>query len=396
MSKKLFLYMSSAKHNAYRNLVANAPDGFEFAESEFMAPSLVRAMQSMHPGHSGGARRLISALQSFLSPYYNHAHIRLNRPKVREFRSDRYDLVHSGQSLLDTTVPYVVDFEHATAFAGYNQYALRRPGFVRALERILQHNKLMKLLCWSDAAGKSLTNFVKCGEVAQKLETVYPVMAPAKRVPRTSSSFNFLFIGNSFYAKGGYESLLAFEKLGGRYDCHFTAIGNIPSEIFARFENNKKITLLQKVPYAKVVEFYSNSDVFVFPTHYDTYGFVIPEALSFGLPVISVDDFSTPELVQHGRTGLLIKTHFSSFSDDFGYVTPTLQELSKKRLHACKNPPGWYIELLAEAMLRMMTDSNFRKACSVNAVQETTEGKFSPARSKAQLKLIYENALRVQ
>lgn len=395
MPKKLFLYMSSAKHNAYRNMVANAPEGFEFAESEFMARGLVQAVQGLPSGPGASVKRFVSDFQTFLSPYYNYAHIRLNNPKVREFHSDDYDLVHSGQSLLDTNLPYVIDFEHASVFSGYNQYALRRPGFVRALERILLDKKLKKLLAWSDAAGKSLTNFVKNKDVAQKVETFYPVMAPAKRVRRTSSSFNFLFIGNNFYAKGGYESLLAFEKLADAYDCRFTAIGDIPREVYARFGRNSKITLSQRVPYVKVVEFYSNSDVFVFPTHYDTYGFVIPEALSFGLPVISVDSFSTPELVRHEKTGLLIKTYFSSYADDFGYAAQTQRELGKKRLEACSKPPEWYVKLLSEAMERMMNDSRLKDEYSRNAMKETTEGKFSPRCSREQLKRIYEEALSV-
>ena len=391
MKKKLFLYMSSDRHYAYRNLAANAPEGFEFVESEFMARGPVRAMKALSA--SATVRRLAFGFQTALSPFYNHAHIRLNYPKVREFHSDDYDLIHSGQSLLDTKLPYVVDFEHATVFSGYNQYALRRPGFVRALERILVNSRLKKLLCWTDAAGKSLTNFVDNEEIARKVETFYPVMAAAKRVPRTSGSFNFLFIGGNFYEKGGYESLLAFERLADSHDCRFTAIGGIPPEVYARFGDNDKIILSGRVPYAKLVEHYCNSDVFVFPTHYDTYGFVILEALSFGLPVISADSFSTPELVQHERTGLLIKSYFSSFADDFGYLVPTQQALAKKRIEACTNPPDWYITLLSEAMERMMRDTALRNECSANAQRETMEGRFSPKRSRDQLKRIYEEAL---
>lgn len=395
MSKKVFLYMSSASHNAYRNMVANAPEGFEFSENDFMAHGIVQAMQGMPSSLGARVKQFVRKVQPFLSPYYNNTHILLNNPKVRKFHSGDYDLVHSGQSLLDTNLPYVVDFEHASVFSGYNQYALRKPGFVRALERILLDKNLKKLLAWSDAAGKSLTNFVKNKEIAQKVETFYPVMAPAMRVRRTSSSFNFLFMGGNFYEKGGYESLLAFEKLSDKYDCRFTAIGNIPQEIYARFGSNRKITLSQWVPYGKVVEFYSNSDVFVFPSHYDTYGFVIPEALSFGLPVISVDSFSTPELVQHEKTGLILKTYFSSFADDFGYAEPTLRQLYKKRIEACSNPPEWYIKLLSESMERMITDSRLREECSRNAIVETTEGKFSSKRSSEQLKRIYVETLSV-
>ena len=371
-------------------MVANAPEGFTFAESEFMAHGILRATQRMR---SGCMRQFVGRLQSNLSPYYNHAHILLNSPKVRKFRSGDFDLVHSSQSLLDTNLPYVVDFEHATAFCGYNQYALKRPGFIRALECILLNRNLKKLLAWSDAAAKSLTSVVQNEKIVRKVETFYPVMASAKRSPRACAPFNFLFIGNNFYAKGGYESLLAFEQLAGGYDCHFTAIGDIPQEVYARFGRNSKITLSQPVPYVKIAEFYSNSDVFVFPSHYDTYGFVILEALSFGLPVISVDSFSTPELVRHKKTGLLIKTHFSSFANDFGYAASTQPELNKRRIKACMNPPHWYVKLLSEAMARMINDSRLRDECSRNAIAETTQGRFSPKHSREQLKRIYEEAL---
>jgi glycosyltransferase involved in cell wall biosynthesis len=396
MSKKVFLYMSSGLHNAYRNMVANVPEEFAFAESEFMGLGIVRASQPIASNLGVRAKRDVHGLEPFLSPYYNHAKILLNKPKVRKFHEDDYDLVHSGQSLLDTNLPYVVDFEHAAVFCGYNQYGLRRPGFVRALERILLDKKLKKLLAWSDAAAKSLTNVVNNkDEIAQKVETFYPVMAPARRVRRTNNSFNFLFIGKKIYEKGGYESLLAFEKFADRYDCHFTAIGDIPQEIYSRFGENRKITLLQRVPYEKIAEFYSNSDVFVFPTHYDTYGFVITEALSFGLPVISLNSFSTPELVQHERTGLLVKTFFSSYADDYGYATSTQQEFLRKLNEVCRKPPDWYVTLLSEAMERFLKDSRFKSECSKNAISETTEGKFSPKRSKQQLKRIYEQALSV-
>jgi glycosyltransferase involved in cell wall biosynthesis len=387
--------MSSGSHNAYRNMVANAPDGFQFSESDFMAHGIVQASRGLHAGLSAKALGVVRSIQPVLSPYYNHARIVADAPKLRKFHASGYDLVHSGQSLLETNMPYVVDFEHAAAFCGYNQYALRRPSFVRALERILLNGSLKTLLAWSDAARNSLVNVLQNDEIAQKVETFYPVMAPARPVPRTRNSFNFLFIGNSFYAKGGYESLLAFETLAHKYDCHFTAIGNIPAEVYARFAGNDKITLSQRVPYERVVEFYSNSDVFVFPTHYDTYGFVIPEALSFGLPVISVDSFSTPELVQHGKTGILLKTYFSSFADDYGYAAHTMQKLERMRFEFCRNPPEWYVESLAESMAKFMDDSRFKDECSRNAIQVATEGKFSPKKSREQLRRIYEDAINV-
>ncbi len=395
MGKKVFLYMSYASHNVYHNMIANGPEGFEFAESEFMAHGAIRLANGLPLAFSERAKQFITTLQTHLSPYYTDAQILFNRPKIRKFCSNNCDLVHSAHTLLSTDLPYVVDFEHVTDFSGYNQYALRKSGFLRALERLLLNEKLKKLLAWSDAAGKSLTNVINNEEVTKKLETFYPMVRPAKRVARTSSTFNFLFIGNNFYAKGGYESLLAFEELAEKYDCRFTAIGRIPPEVFARFGNSRKIALLHTVPHSRLHEYYCNSDVFVFPTHYDTYGLVVTEALSFGLPVITAASLSIPELVQHEKTGLLVQTYFSSFADDCSYVEETPRQLEKRRIWACKNPPKWFIEQLREAMERLMIDHQLRNDCARNAIKETTVGKFSLKRSREQLKRIYSEALGI-
>jgi glycosyltransferase involved in cell wall biosynthesis len=52
------------------------------------------------------------------------------------------------------------------------------------------------------------------------------------------------------------------------------------------------------------------------------------------------------------------------------------------------------VTLLADAMERFINDRRLKDECSKNAILETTEGKFSPKRSREQLKRIYEDALR--
>lgn len=384
-NKKVFLYMSSAFHTAYKNMVDNAPSGFEYVTSQYMSHGIVQP--------PGKPLKIPPVFLSYISDYYNHFRILTNSPKVRKFVSNDYDLIHSGQSILDTTLPYVVDMEHASVFSGYNQYAFKRPEFLKKLEHLLLDKKLKRVLAWSNCAAKSLTNFIANPEIAAKVETIYPTMAQPKLAPRTSKTFNFLFIGGNFYEKGGYESILAFEKFMDKYDCTFTAIGNIPKDLELKYTGHQKIKLLQRVPYERVVEFFSNSDIFVFPSHYDTYGFVIPEAFSCGLPIISVNSFSTPELIDHEKTGLLIDSYFTCFADDCGYAYPTLAELHRKRVETCKSPPEWYIKLLANAMERMITDNNLRKTCAKNALKEAQVGKFSPKFWKDRIKRIYSESM---
>ena len=162
------------------------------------------------------------------------------------------------------------------------------------------------------------------------------------------------------------------------------------SKIFSR---NKKIRLLGLQPYEKIRELYQNSHVFVFPTHYDTFGFVIPEAFSFGLPVIGVDSFSSPELIEHEKTGLILKSYFSCFGKDCGYAWPTIGATARARLRLAKNPPEWYINNLAEAMERMINDGALRSRLSANAYGVASEGKFSAQCYKNKMCRIYREAL---
>lgn len=47
-------------------------------------------------------------------------------------------------------------------------------------------------------------------------------------------------------------------------------------------------------------------DLFLFPTHSEAFGLVIVEAMAMGTPVVSADCDGVPDIVEDGRTGLLV------------------------------------------------------------------------------------------
>lgn len=55
----------------------------------------------------------------------------------------------------------------------------------------------------------------------------------------------------------------------------------------------------------ELVEAYSQADFFVFPSETDTFGNVILEAMSCGLPVLVSDKMAPKELIQEGKTGFV-------------------------------------------------------------------------------------------
>ena len=47
------------------------------------------------------------------------------------------------------------------------------------------------------------------------------------------------------------------------------------------------------------------ADVFAMPSTGEPFGLVFAEAMAMRLPVVGLDDGGTPEVVEHGRSGLL-------------------------------------------------------------------------------------------
>ena len=57
----------------------------------------------------------------------------------------------------------------------------------------------------------------------------------------------------------------------------------------------------------KLMEYYSAADIFVLPTHHDTWGLVVNEAMGMGLPVITTDKCGAGlEIIQDGENGYVV------------------------------------------------------------------------------------------
>ena len=55
-----------------------------------------------------------------------------------------------------------------------------------------------------------------------------------------------------------------------------------------------------------LLEYFKISDFLIFPSYYDQFGFVVPEAMCSGLPVICTNNAGASVLIQEGLNGCLI------------------------------------------------------------------------------------------
>jgi len=71
------------------------------------------------------------------------------------------------------------------------------------------------------------------------------------------------------------------------------------------------------------------ADAFVFPSHYDTFGLVVTEAMASGVPVITAPSVGAASVITPGRDGLVLRS-----SDDQDGLKAALRRLARDRHEA--------------------------------------------------------------
>lgn len=118
-----------------------------------------------------------------------------------------------------------------------------------------------------------------------------------------------LFVGNDFRRKGLMPLLQALGMLQERGMRVKALI--VGRDAFGRFSRAcKELGIGERViplgAMERVEEAYAGADLFVLPSYYDPFGFSYLEALACGLPVVTTRFAGASEILEEGRTGIVI------------------------------------------------------------------------------------------
>ncbi len=124
----------------------------------------------------------------------------------------------------------------------------------------------------------------------------------------TASTPVLLFAGRVSDEKGVMELPPLYRALRERFpDVKIAVAGKGPRE-----EDLKKALpegiFLGWVDHKKLPDVYSAADMLILPSKFDTFGCVVLEALSCGIPVTAYNTKGPKDIIQHGRNGYLVKT----------------------------------------------------------------------------------------
>lgn len=313
------------------------------------------------------------------------------------------DLIHSfGGFIPLNNKPWVTSLEYVSSFFSLNDRLFENSFSFNTLYKLIAKENCKKILPFSYACLNSIKTRFKSNynNIKEKFEVLYPPIS-VKNNPsmskKRSNSIRMLHVSGNFLEKGGRELLEAYKILQKKYDVELYMIVGSPSHskeyldvYMKKFKNYNVRFIRNTLPRAKLFDYYRESDVFVLPTYVDNYPYVLLEAMSCGLPLITTNIYSLPEIVEDGLNGFLISSPLSTYNAHYVHE-PQLIEKFYFRLKS-----GVCFEVvdgLVEKLSIIIENDSLRRRMGVNSYNLVNKGKFSIHNFKQKLKIIYDKSL---
>jgi len=300
---------------------------------------------------------------------------KLTIPNAHSSPKGDYDLIHCAHCLSkNKNKPWVADFESVWQF----YIGEKTEGAKKKVSKILQRENCKKIIAWTEESKEKIIE--EFPETYNKIEVVYPAI-PKKKLNKKEKrkEFNIIFSGRYFYNKGGLHALEAIDRLTKKFkNVHGIINSEVPEEVINKYKDNSKIKFYGLIPQEELFKLYEKSDLMIYPGYSDSFGFAFLEAMSFGIPVVTVDGRARKEIIKEGETGFVISKPELTWSE--------LNRLARS------NSTGIIKEII-EISSKLIKNSRLRNNMSKNCIQIIKKGKFSIDNRNRKLKDIYKIAV---
>jgi len=165
-----------------------------------------------------------------------------------------------------------------------------------------------------------------------------------------------LGVGN-FIEKKNWKSVL--NSLDNIENIYFILIGSGEQQkeyesIINEKKLKNKVKLVSRKDGKELLEYFKASDFFIFPSYYDQFGFVVPEALASGLPVICTKNAGTVTFINHLENGYIVNPY-----DDFQEaILYTIKNLNLMENKAFKSIEHFTIENRVQEFVEILRGKN--------------------------------------
>lgn len=389
MPTRIYLEPPWKMHAAHHRLVAHPPGGYEFIVTQTPQERLFGAVTRRN-----ALRFLLRSSDVFLPTGLVKSVLeRWNRPPIGTA------LTYACDHLVFRPEPWVVEVEFATLLAGRHPKHLMR--FRGMISRILSSSHCRKIICWSDAGRRTLTADLDAGGLQHKVEIV-PHTIPPKNFAKAYGSHRvrLIFIGadalasswTAFDYKGGREVLETFARLRRQFG-HLELVvrASVPPDVKVRYAGMDGLRMIeQHIAWEELEREYMSADICILPSQ-TTIAMTILEAMSYELPVVTIDSWANAEYVEDGKTGLVAPRsrklpYYYANTSQVNFGTPEYDRAVRVTDHEV-------VEELAKRVSMLITDPDLRRRLGKAGRWEVEKGKFSLVKTNERLGRVLDGAI---
>jgi glycosyltransferase involved in cell wall biosynthesis len=207
-----------------------------------------------------------------------------------------------------------------TLFAGASRGRLPGDQHRRWALQICERLGPVTLSFWTSVQLLCFLANLRADESREALATGRLTVLPPAILPRVTHSavgdtgkLRCLTIASGkFWHKGTAEAIVAVDRLASMGSpVSLTIVGeDMPLEWRTFVAARPYLRLTSTLARDRLDALFCEHDVLLFPSHHDTFGWVLLEAKSFGMPALATDAYNRAEIVEHGIDGLLVRDPF--------------------------------------------------------------------------------------
>ena len=383
MPKRVYIEPVWKLHSLYGEYIDFPPQGYQFLGPQPTTVGLARVLSKATASYSL-QRQLSRVLPLALIKSYLGS-LRATPPGV--------DLTFACEHLVLRKEPWVVDVGCFTNFLAGDYQGLRK--YRGIIEMTLGSPWCKRILCWSEFAKESLLRNVDGSKFEHKIEVI-PLAKRSRDFAKRhdEGKVKLLFVNSAnilgqFDAKGGKELLEAFALLTHKYDnLELTLRSDLPVTLKRRHQGVRGLRIMDKVvPWGELEQEFMSADIFVMPSHTGVASSIL-EAMSYELPVVTTNVYHQPEVVEDGRTGLLVEKSgrvpwYVNGSIPNDPLHPSFQRAIRTVDHGLA-------QRLVEKVSVLIENPELRRNMGAAARWEIEHGKFSIERRNERLKQVLD------
>jgi glycosyltransferase involved in cell wall biosynthesis len=165
----------------------------------------------------------------------------------------------------------------------------------------------------------------------------------------------------------------------------------VPADVLTQYQGLGGLRILEKIiPREELDREFQSADIVIAPFHH-TSPLILLDAMSYGLPVVTIDAWANPQYVVHGETGLVARrskklSYYYADTHQPNSGTPGF-------IKAIRTPDPEVVTELASMVGLLIENPELRRKLGKAARHEVEAGKFSLAVMNRTLSRIFSEAV---